>query len=363
MGNKKKDIATETWFNGLTESTRKTYRSYWKMFTEYTKMNGDQLLADKKAEGNGKYKGLLFQFREHLKGKGLSDHSARTACGCVRGFFGYHETPIILRRTERARLRRVRRKRMDYKFNQENLSKIAMVSGLMEKYVVIVGKSLGLRASDFVKLTYGDFRALDLTQEPPVSMGELSTLKEGIPSFPLLDSDSVPIIQQVLDSHPDAANNETILTIRKTELTVILQRLTRKANVQTGDKHVRFHCLRKFLTDRLSAVMSESKWKQIIGKKISESEYVSEEFLREAYAKAMKNITVMNNARTSTKMEELENENKTLRTILISLIGRERIEKAIGKQTLAGAYGSSKDRKELMTDTELLELYAQTLTK
>ena len=71
-------------------------------------------------------------------------------------------------------------------------------------------------------------------------------------------------------------------------LTQILKRLADKAGVKYADKVVRFHCLRKFLIDRLKNVMpSESAWKQVVGKKIAESAYVSEEGLRDGYVKAM----------------------------------------------------------------------------
>jgi hypothetical protein len=66
-----------------------------------------------------------------------------------------------------------------------------------------------------------------------------------------------------------------------------LQRLAQKAGLQTGNKVVRFHNLRKFLIDHLSSVMSESKWKQCVGKKISEGAYVSPDTLRADYARAM----------------------------------------------------------------------------
>jgi hypothetical protein len=71
------------------------------------------------------------------------------------------------------------------------------------------------------------------------------------------------------------------------QLSRVLKRLVQKAGIETGSKTVRFHNLRKFLIDRISSVMSESKWKQVIGKKISEAAYVSSENLREGYAKAM----------------------------------------------------------------------------
>jgi hypothetical protein len=62
-----------------------------------------------------------------------------------------------------------------------------------------------------------------------------------------------------------------------------------------GRQHLRFHCFRKYLIDRLSANMSESKWKQIVGKSISEGAYVSSFDLRESYLRTMKLTTIYNN--------------------------------------------------------------------
>ncbi len=49
--------------------------------------------------------------------------------------------------------------------------------------------------------------------------------------------------------------------------------------------------MRKFLCDHLSSFMSESKWKQVVGKQISEGAYVSPDTLREDYARAMGETT------------------------------------------------------------------------
>lgn len=318
------DKVSTTWLNTLSKSTKKVYTFYWKKFLEFTEMTGEQILADKKAEGNGKWKSKMFEFKQHLlktatkkHPKGMSEYSVKTAIGCIRGFFSFYETPVRFTRGEKARLKKAKRKRKDYKFSKNDLRKIAMVSNLKEKYIVLVGKSLGLRASDFIKLTYGDYRALDLTQEAPIGLGEIDTLKEGISANPFLDSDSIPIIQQLLESNQDKLNDERVLNIRKTELTVILQRITERASIQTANQHVRFHSLRKYLIDRVSAYCSESQWKQIIGKQITEGEYVSTRQLKPIYARAMHDISCLtlnnNTGVLKETIEHLETENRILK--------------------------------------------------
>ena len=72
-------------------------------------------------------------------------------------------------------------------------------------------------------------------------------------------------------------------------------------------KRVRFHCMRKFLSERLSAHSSESQWKQIVGKAIGEGTYISQEQLRAVYSKAIKGITINGNGVKVKKLIELEN--------------------------------------------------------
>jgi len=65
--------------------------------------------------------------------------------------------------------------------------------------------------------------------------------------------------------------------------------------------------MRKFLCERLSAHSSESQWKQIVGKAIGESAYISQDQLRSVYTKAMKDISINGNGLKSKKFSELEN--------------------------------------------------------
>lgn len=71
-------------------------------------------------------------------------------------------------------------------------------------------------------------------------------------------------------------------------------------------KRIRFHCLRKFLIDRLSAYASESQWKQIVGKSIDEGAYVSQDQLKGVFTRAMKDL-INGNGIKAKKLMELEN--------------------------------------------------------
>ena len=116
-----------------------------------------------------------------------------------------------------------------------------------------------------------------------------------MPAYPFIDSDAQPVIKLMLEQMTREGRTnatEKMLTYEYSkELTQVLKRLVVRAGIVTGNKRVRFHCLRKFLIDNLSRFMSESKWKQIVGKVIDEKAYVSEDSLREDYKRAMPETT------------------------------------------------------------------------
>ena len=281
------------------KSTQHTYTSYFRRLKEFYDVTGKEMLADPDL-----WKKKIFGFKKWLQNKGYSEYYIQSATGAVRGLFNHNGIELKFNRSDRKRLRERSRKTEDYLLDKEDISKMAMVGNLRERYVLLVGKSLGFRASDFVNLTYGKFRGIKLDNGAPVFLGETVTLKERVKAFPYLDTDAVPIIKALLEAGKDKPNTEYILVTRSkkkhntwnrmqpAELSYILQSLAKKAKIEHGSKRVRFHCLRKFLCDRLSSVMSESKWKQIVGKRISEDAYINSESLKEDYSKAMPDICI-----------------------------------------------------------------------
>lgn len=285
------DKATHEWLDSFKKSTGATFKTGWKYFLEYTGMTGDQILESRRADENFEWENQVLKFKQWLiDEKKLADKTAKTAVGTVRSFFAYHRVGLQFRPSEKRRLHEAKRKYEDYKFNKEELAKMASVADLTEKYVLVVGKSFGLRAGDFLRLTRGDLEAY-IDREPPISIGEYSTQKKSVKAYPFIDTDAKPVIKLILqnmDREGRTKPSDRILEYTDTiQLSRILRRLAERAGINVGNKRVRFHCLRKFLCDRLSAVMSESKWKQIVGKAIDEKAYVSPELLREGYERAM----------------------------------------------------------------------------
>lgn len=153
--------------------------------------------------------------------------------------------------------------------------------------------------------------------EAPVCIGETRTGKEKVKAWPFLDSDSVPIIKAILEANKGAADSDQILPFKdENTLTQICQRLFEKAGLVSGGRTVRFHNLRKYLIDRLSAVASESQWKQIVGKQIKEGAYVSQEQLKGVYERAMPAIVVNGANKNHVKIDEMEEHVKELEKAL-----------------------------------------------
>jgi integrase len=289
------DKASIEWLDGLKATTKHGYLFNWSKFLEYTAMSGDQILADRKTDSEHRWERKVLSFKQWLIDKqGLCSNSARSATAAVRGFFTYYYLPIIFRPHERKKINEACRKTEDYRFNKDDLMRMASIGDLTEQYIVVVGKSLGLRVSDFIALTRGNLEPY-LNREAPVCIGPLNTRKESVKAYPFLDPDAIPVVKMVLErmTREGRTNpNDRMLNYRR-EMTLdaIIKRVAQRAGIANGNRIVRFHCLRKFLCDHLASHMSESKWKQIVGKKIGEGAYVGPDSLRQDYIRAMTETT------------------------------------------------------------------------
>ena len=270
-------------------SSRMTYKGMLAHWINFSHMNGAATLAFKKADKDAETEKLIVGFKAYLQGlkksngKPISGNYARTATGAVRGYLSFHRMPCQFIDSEKRMIQEASRTTEDYLFAKEDLVKMCEQANFIDRYVVLVGKSIGLRAGDFLSLTYGQFRSVNLDSEAPVSIGRIETQKEHVPAFPFLDSDTIEVVKAILKKNPDAKDEDRVLPWEELSLTHCLQRLFKNAHLVSGGKRVRFQNLRKYLIDRLSAIASESQWKQFVGKKISEDAYISQKQLQEIY--------------------------------------------------------------------------------
>jgi integrase len=302
------DETAITFLTSQKKGTQATYKSLFKLAMAYpnwddTKLGitltGAQMLANKRADKAYTWERKIIDFKKWIKaqktrnGDLYSDHAADVAVNTLRSFFDYYRESLKFSQNESRKLNtRARRKTQDYRLENEDIIKMGYVANLNEKYVVLMGKSLGLRVGDFTARTYGDYRSINLDQAPPIFMGEIQTEKEGVFAFPFIDSDALPIIKKILAVNQGKRDSDRVVAVKEEELTALLQRLALRGGINLGGKRLRFHCLRKYLIDRLANNMSESKWKQIVGKAISEDAYVSPYELKSGYLKTMQWTTI-----------------------------------------------------------------------
>lgn len=303
------DEIVKAFLDAQSEKTKKTYTSNMKKVLAFAKQSGAEILADSEA-----WSRKIFAFQQSLIKEGYSLSSVQGVCGMLRGFFSFYKKPLDLSKTDKIKLGKKARNSEDYLFSQQDVKKLAENGSLKERYVLLCGVSFGLRSEDFAsQLTYGKYRlALEKAQKEeisaPISLGQVNTGKEKILAHPFLSSDALPIIAAILDAHKDAKDSELVFPERDSQLTSILQNLAFKSGLDAHGQRIRFHCLRKYLFDRLSSVASAEQAKMIVGKKVNESDspYLSVEKLREIYERAQPSIVVSNgNGETRKKVEAL----------------------------------------------------------
>jgi hypothetical protein len=180
------------------------------------------------------------------------------------------------------------------------------------RYVVAMAKTLGLRAEDFSKISYGDLRSINLNAEIPVFFKAFATEKEGIEAYCFLDKDAIESIKELLEANKGKDDKAEVWSAQSDRLSLAIRRLADKAHIEHGNKRIRFHGFRKFLFDALNRVMSIEKAKQIIGKVTSESAYLSTETLRESFALVCPLINFNSNG-IKHKVSDLEEENLALK--------------------------------------------------
>lgn len=304
-------VGREAWLEGYSKSSKKIYRISFDLFLEFMNETEEGKWTDvrlvKEREEDLKTRSFAFeqklvQFYEWLKTyepegsiERFSDNTRKAYLGAVRSFFAYHRLDVRFTRQQKAKVgRKAKPKRKYYDYTLEDIGKMASVSKPKERYILLVGKDLGLRGGDFINLKQGTFTA-HINQKPPIPLGEIYTQKEGAKAKPFLGPDGKQAVQEwltVLKSKGEYNPDQPMLQIQEKELTRILKTLTKRANITTGNERIRFHQLRVFLITRLSKVMETNRWKQIVGKEVPESAYVKPFLLRDDYRKAFPLITV-----------------------------------------------------------------------
>jgi integrase len=320
---------TEDWLNSYGESTKKGYRVAINVFFQFldqtwpenSPWNGDKIHQDRKASQREddetrkfKYEDTIVKYANWLHSKKsayplrhdaspeltLSDNTVGVYCIAVRSFFAYLRMPLVLNRPQKQAIAKTGNIRnMPYHLTLADFVAMKRQANTKERYVLLVGKSLGLRIGDFVSLRQGLFEGNLKDSDAPYSLGVIITEKRKQPAYPFLDYEAYQAFldwKQELqalnkwdgkDKYMLSGRPNAHMTVQ--EINGILKKLASKAGLRLGNLHLSFHCFRRFLCDHLSTAIGDAnKWKQIVGKQIAESAYISSDNLREAYAKVMR---------------------------------------------------------------------------
>ena len=322
------DSVITPWLLSYGESTWRGYRvsimAYLQflneVWPEHAPWNGQKIHDDRKASQREeddvkrfKYEDVIIQYVNWLhKRKAqyrrpdvnpnltLSDNSIGTYCIAVRSFFAFMRMPLVLNRPQRHAIAKTGEIRnMPYRLGLADIVAMKKQANTKERYILLVGKSLGLRIGDFVSLRQGLFEGNLKDHEAPYSLGVIITEKRKQPAYPFLYYEAY---QAYIDWRQElqALNRwdgkdkfmlggtrpGSHMTVQ--EVNGLLKKLALKGGLRLGNLRLSFHCFRKFLCDHLSTAVGDvNKWKQIVGKHITESAYISSDNLREAYAKVM----------------------------------------------------------------------------
>ncbi len=292
----------QSWLEGIGKSSRRTYERAWEYWKEFLGDKDENWVLEHKV--NEDWASHLVDFHRWLKkqpksrGRGtLSDNAVKQISGIIRGYMRHVGLPLPLTRAQKDELTKVEALvYKDYIIDLKTKEDLLRKADPLEEYIVSAGSSFGLRISDFMEIRRGQLEPL-LNKEIPIQLPKIQTKKKGEVAYPFIDGDAKQAIERLLKqmnkegrTDPDEPMIKIVDKRESPENAInrILQNLAEKAGISLGKYRIRFHCLRKFLTDKLAGVCAEDKWKWFVGKKTrGASTYVSSEG-RESYKEVMK---------------------------------------------------------------------------
>ena len=281
------------------------------------------------------------KFHKSLIEKEYTINSARTMCLGVMQLFRFYEMPVTIQTGSDVSKTVVSTK--DYvPTPEQNREMFKMADDLRSKIIISLGKDLGWRIGDFVKIKKEQLPNLE--QEAPV-LFELITEKEDVIAKSFISAESVELLKQYLPTLPKEnpylfpSNSEKFIdsdTINRS-----LKQLAEKANIKIPqNKRLRFHAFRKrFLSTCANLSIDVNIAKILVGKDVESSmlAYLSEVEHRIAFLKVhevlrLTEMPMRKTRESATELEERLDVVENILRIMIALGGKELFEKA--KQTL-----------------------------
>jgi site-specific recombinase XerD len=306
------------------KGTKRTYESYFRRLMDFEpNLNGKKMLEEKDVWERTK----IIQFKRHLEEKGFSENMQKSAIGAIRGFYSHNRKPLFFSQSEKKEVNTAQNETEGIFFSRDEIIRMWNLSTLsdLSKWV-LCNKTMGLRASDFAKITFGQLRGIDLTKEAPIFFGKVNTGKESVIANVFWDSDVIHTVQELLELHKDAKNSDKVFPHREDYLSRILLSLANKAQINIGTKECSFHAMRRFLYTKLTTCMSDDQAKIIVGKKVKENPYLNkdETELRELFKKVLPEISINGNGAIKAVKAEVHAQGETIEQLVKLLSERDK---------------------------------------
>jgi site-specific recombinase XerD/uncharacterized coiled-coil protein SlyX len=338
----------------MKKKSRRTYESYFRRLIEFEPtLSGQAMLEEKDLWERSK----CIAFKRYLEEKGFSENMQKSAIGAIRGFFSHNRKPLFFSRAEKAQVNRAENETESKFFSREEMIRMWNLSTLsdLSKWV-LCNKCMGLRASDFAKITFGQLRAINLSQEAPIFFRKVNTGKESVIANVFLDSDVIHTVQELLDLHKDAKDSDLVFPHRSDYLSEILRNLATKAQINTEGKEISFHATRRFLYTKLTSCgLSDEQAKIIIGKAVKENPYLDKDMeqLRELFKKVLPEITMNGNGAIKAVKAQVSALDNTVESLVKLLSEKERTIEELKNQIAQGQNTMSKMDARLMALEEV----------
>lgn len=302
-----------TWYtvnsSGRKVAPTQTQRNYLRGFAEflnYVDLDSEMLAADivermKSSDMKTRWFWVakvkewyvsLFSGREMPK----PNHDDWNKLTSVRSFFTFHYYKFDRGAIQRAGgFPEPSRVTADHDLRLSEIEEMKRVAGPKERYVLVMGVSLGQRAEDFAGIKRKDVERVIRVGSAPYGPLRIGTRKRNVVAEGFITEEgkqaALDWLKTRRDTNPYMLPNNHEGHMLATSVSDLIHRLAHKANIPHDDTtdRIRFHILRKFLQGRLEdSGANRNITDQIIGHKLDRSQKpYSSKALRGAFEKAM----------------------------------------------------------------------------
>jgi len=249
-----------------------------------------------------------------IENQKYSINTARNYCLGILQLFRYYEMPITIPTGSDVSKTVISTK--DFVPTPQQYREMYKVAdSLRDKLIVSMGKDLGWRIGDFVKIQKDMLP--DLEQDAPLSF-ELITEKEDVLAKSFLSQETVDLLKEYIETVKDNPNPYLFPSnhgkyIDTDTINNVLRTLAEKAKIKIPKrKRLRFHCFRKrYLSECANLHIDINTAKILVGKNVEKDmlTYLSEVEHREAFIKLherlrLTDVPMRKTRETATELEK-----------------------------------------------------------